>query len=101
MNRLSTLQFNMLRHFAERATAYHMSIEQAQHYDQRPFRSMLVREWIAYRAGRGFHITRAGIEAFRDFQEHSIERKNPALPLTTYFDPTAYDIKPAKRKAAA
>jgi hypothetical protein len=31
----------------------YMSINQAQHYDQRPFRSMLVRGWIAYRPGRG------------------------------------------------
>jgi hypothetical protein len=79
-----------------------MSVSLAQQFDQRPFRSMLIRKWIAYRPGRGFHITREGRQAYRDFEQHDITRKNQALPLTSYFDPTQYGLKtPAKKKAAA
>jgi hypothetical protein len=91
MPRLSTLQFNMLRMFAD--SADHMTIAQAQQFDQRPFRSMLIREWIAYRPGKGFHITRTGRAAYHDFEEHDITRKNQTLPLTSYFDPTQYGLK--------
>jgi hypothetical protein len=101
MPRLSTLQFNMLRMFASDSDT-HMTIVQAQQFDQRPFRSMLIREWIAYRPGRGFHITRAGRAAYDDFEQHDITRKNHDLPLTSYFDAAQYGLRvPAKKAGRA
>ena len=90
MVRLSNRQYPMLKTFAVADAHFHMSIAQAQRYDQRPFRSMLVQEWIAYRAGRGFHITRAGREAWKEFEMTEILRKNPMARLTSLFDPSAY-----------
>jgi hypothetical protein len=57
-------------------TGIYMSVDQAQHYDQRPFRSMLVQGWIAYRSGRGFHITPEGRRAFDVF--HRDPQEKPA-----------------------
>jgi hypothetical protein len=94
VTRLSNRQFPLLRGFAEEAADYHMSLEVAQLWDQRPFRSMLIRKWISYRPGRGFHITREGRAAWREFLNTDIARKDPSLPLTAYFDPTAYGLKP-------
>ena len=97
MTRLSTLQYNMLRMFASEDNTFHMSIVNAQKFDQRPFRSMLLQEWVAYRPGRGFHITRKGRDAYVDFQDHDITRKNPDLPLTSYFDMEHYGIKATRK----
>lgn len=94
--RLSSLQFPMLETFA---TRIYMSIEQAQAYDQRPFRSMLIQGWVAFKPGRGFHITREGIKAHEEFHHREIQRKNPTLPLTAYFDPTAYGLRVPSKKA--
>jgi len=88
----------MLRTFALENAQFRMTIREAQKYDQRPFRSMLVRQWIVY-AGGGFHITREGKEAFIEFESTEILRKNPALPLTRYFDPSAYKLRPEKKEA--
>ena len=74
------------------ATGVYLSISEAQHYDQRPFRSMLVRGWIAFKPGRGFHITHEGRKAHDDFHHGNIARKNPQGPLTRYFDPLAYGL---------
>ena len=87
---LSQRQYPMLQTFV---TGVYMSIAQAQHYDQRPFRSMLMRGWVAYRPGRGFHITPEGKRAFDVFHHTEIQRKNPLMPLTSYFDPTAFGLK--------
>jgi hypothetical protein len=90
----------MLRTFADEGSDYFMRIEEAQTFDQRPFRSMLIQKWIAFRPGRGFHITREGRAAWREFEETEIQRKNPSLPLTAYFDPAAYGLKNPYRKRA-
>jgi hypothetical protein len=95
MTRLSNLQFPMLETFV---TGLYMSIAQAQHYDQRPFRSMLIRKWIAYRPGHGFHITPAGRKAHQEFHHTEIARKNPLLPLTSYFDYTAYGLRISEKR---
>jgi hypothetical protein len=95
--RLSSLQYPMLETFA---TGLYMSIAQAQSFDQRPFRSMLIQGWIAYKPGRGFHITREGREAHEEFHHRNINRKNPEAPLTRYFDPVAYGLAPQVAKAA-
>jgi len=85
--------------FARNGFDYHMSVEQAQHWDQRPFRSMLIRKWIVYSPGRkGFHITRDGMQAYNEFLHTDIGRKNVNLPLTAYFDATAYGLHKPVRK---
>ena len=98
MTRLSNRQYPMLQMFHELGAGAFMTVEEAQRYDQRPFRSMLIRQWISYRAGRGFQITREGEAAWSEFLSTDIARKNPTRPLTSYFDPTAYGLH---RKARA
>jgi len=99
MTRLSHLQFPMLELMA---TGLYLSIAEAQHYDQRPFRSMLIRGWVAFKPGRGFHITQEGRRAHEEFHHSNIQRKNPTLPLTAYFDPIAYGLRiPRKAEGKA
>jgi hypothetical protein len=93
MTRLSNRQYPMLETFA---TGLYMSI--AQTFDQRPFRSMLMQGWVAYKPGRGFHITHEGRKAREEFHHTEIARKNPLLPLTAYFDPVAYGLAPSNGK---
>lgn len=101
MTRLSNRQYPMLHAFVELGENRFMSFEDAHHWDQRPFRSMLIQKWVAYRPGRGFHITREGRKAWNEFLSTDIARKNPQMPLTSYFDPTAYGLpKPGPRKVA-
>jgi hypothetical protein len=100
MTRLSNRQYPMLEAFAHQKDDYRMSIEEAMYYDQRPFRSMLVRQWVTYKRGEGFRITRAGRDAWHEFHKTSIGRKNIHAPLTAYFDPTVYHLK-AKKAAVA
>jgi hypothetical protein len=91
MKPLSKRQFAMLQMFSSETDAY-MSIEEAQRFDQRPFRSMLLQGWVAYRGGRGFHITKEGKAAWAEFHEADIARKRWNMPLTAYFDPKAYGL---------
>lgn len=101
MTRLSNRQYPMMRAFTDEANDYYMDIETAQKYDQRPFRSMLIHDWIAYRPGRGFFLTKTGAAAWREFQQTEIFRLNPDMPLTSYFDPSLYGMKTtSKRKRA-
>jgi hypothetical protein len=83
----------MLRALVDNGAEHYMTIEEAQTFDQRPFRSMLIQGWAAYKPGRGFHVTRAGKEAMLEFLQTDIMRKNPTQPLTAYFDPAAYERK--------
>ena len=82
----------------------HVSITEAQTLNQTTFRSALIRGYCIYRAtgaNRGFHVTKEGLEALHDFQTADVTRKNPTLPLTSYFDPTAYGLtapSPSKKK---
>ena len=92
--RLSSLQYNMLATFADQPNTYHMTVEDAGKFDQRPFGSMLKREYVAYRPGRGFHITAKGRREHDEFLTAEIARKNFSAPLTHYFDPTAYGLTP-------
>jgi hypothetical protein len=96
MTRLSNRQYPMLRVLMDNGSSHYMTIEEAQQFDQRPFRSMLIQGWCVYRPGRGFHITPKGKEAMYEFLETDIVRKNPQLPLTAYFDPTAYGLAPRR-----
>lgn len=98
MTRLSNRQYPMLTMLFQNGPRY-MPIEDAQKFDQRPFRSMLIQGWAAYRPGKGFHITPKGIDAYREFQSTDIERHDPTKPLTRYFDFLAYGLAdPYKKK---
>jgi len=89
---LSQRQYPLLQTFADLGRGNFLTIAEAQRYDQRPFRSMLYRGWITYRAGRGFHLTAEGGEAWHRYHNTNILRQNPQLPLTSYFDATAYGL---------
>ncbi len=89
---MSNRQYPMVKAFLDAGDGY-MDEETAQQYDQRPFRSMLIRKWIDYRPGYGFYLTKLGREAWRDYHGTAIWRKNPTLPLTAYFNPTLYQLK--------
>jgi hypothetical protein len=93
-------QYAMLQALYDNKIEGGMTIEDAQRFDQRPFRSMLMRGWCTYRSNgnRGFHITKEGVQAMEDFHTANILRANPTLPLTAYFDPTAYGLEPGKKK---
>jgi hypothetical protein len=97
MTRLSNRQWPMLKALYDNGSDHYMSLDEAATFDQRPFRSMLIQGWCAYRPGRGFHITKEGKNAMHEFQTTDIFRKNPNLPLTAYFDPVAYGIAPRKK----
>jgi signal transduction histidine kinase len=68
---LSNRQYPLLKTFAEAQANHYMTIAEAQRYDQRPFRSMLVQGWISYQPGRGFRITREGREVWEEFERTS------------------------------
>lgn len=88
----------MLRAFIDKPAGYHMSIEEAQGYDQRPFRSALIRGYIKYSPKRhGFEITKEGRKAWADFHNTNIGRVDPSRPLTSYFDPVAYGLDVQER----
>lgn len=98
MTRLSNRQYPMVRDMVDLGDRY-LKIEDAQKYDQRPFRSMLIRKWVGYRPGHGFYLTRDGRTAWAEFHNTNIFRADPTQPLTAYFDPTAYGLHvPKKRK---
>lgn len=91
MTRLSSLQYPVLKSFVEHGDEY-FGIEDAAVWDQRPFRSMLMRGWVAYVKGKGFHITKDGRAALNEFTTTTAFRRNTNLPLTSYFDPVAYGL---------
>lgn len=87
MTQLTNRTYPMLKIFAvEHGSGYYMSVEVAQQFDQRPFRSMLIHGWIAYSRGHGFYITKEGRKAWEEFLHTGIERLDPSRPLTKYFD---------------
>lgn len=93
MTRLSNRQYPMLEALA--AVDY-ITYSEAQAFDQRPFRSMLIRKYMAYKPGKGFHLTQAGRDARKEFYDTDILRRNRNLPLTAYFDATAYGLTKPK-----
>jgi hypothetical protein len=95
-SRLSSLQYPLLLHFVR--SVFYMPIGEAQKFDQRPFRSLLVRKWIGYSPGRGFRATPKGRNAWEEFQHRSITRTHPERPLTAYFDYWAYGLDPLALK---
>ena len=93
---LSNRGYPMLRTFYDLGDKY-MTQEEAKQWDQRPFRTMLIRGYIQYRLNRGFKITKVGKRALMEFLATDIARKDPSKPLTSYFDPDAYKL--TKRSA--
>ena len=88
MTTLSNRQYPLLKHFIDASQAtgtYHMPLEDAATFDQRPFRSLLMRGWITFAKGRGFRLTADGKRAWVDFQATSIVRSNPHSPLCAWF----------------
>lgn len=82
----------MLKMFVSRGPDRFLPIEHAQRYDQRPFRSMLVQGWVAYRPNKGFHVTDKGLERWHQLTHVNNKRVNPYGRLTAYFDQDAYGI---------
>lgn len=99
MINLSDLGFPMLYALTQLKGKY-MSYEEAQSYDQRPFRSMLIRGWVKWsRKEHGFYLTKEGEEAWMKFNSRDISRKNPHLPLTAFFNAEAYGLAGPKEKS--
>ena len=98
MTRLSNRQYPMLQALCSNGSDNYLTIEEAQQFDQRPFRSMLIRKWAAFRPGKGFYVTKEGRAAMNEFHTTDITRKHPEMPLTAYFDVTAYGLKPRKAR---
>jgi hypothetical protein len=97
---LSNRLFPLVQYFVDQGRTYHMTIGTAQEFDQRPFRSALIRKYVAFRAGRGFYLTQSGYDAWEKFRHTDIHRSNALAPLTRYFDPVAHGIRPDERKLA-
>ncbi len=87
---LSNRQNPMLQAFVGLGPQEYMSLDQAKAFDQRPFRSLLIRGWISYRRSHGFFLTKEGKQAWYTYQHTDIARKNPTQPLTAYFNPEHY-----------
>jgi len=96
---LSPEGFNLLRHFAERGGAYHMPVAEARRYNQTQFRCALKRNYIAYRASGGFHLTKDGRDAWARWEVSNILRKDPTRPMTSLFDITQYRETPLAKGA--
>lgn len=75
-----------------------VTIEKAMEFDQRGFRSFLIREWLAYRPGYGFHLTPDGRKAWELLHHTEIRRGDPTKPLTRYFDYVAYGYEDPRAK---
>ena len=93
--KMSNRQLAMLEGLA--AVDY-MSIEEAQAWDQRAFKSMLLREYAVYAPRKGFHLTAAGRAAQHDFYGCDILRKDRTRPMTSYFDASLYGLTPRKKR---
>jgi len=100
MTTLSNRGYPMLKEFIHRGPEHVMKIDEAQHYDQRPFRSMLMRKWIEYSPkAKGFRITKLGRDAWHEFNQTDIGRIDFHAPLTAVFDAAAYGYSFQKAKA--
>ena len=96
-NTVSKLQFPLLRDFCAMPPGMFMPVSEASKLDQRPFGSLYHREWVGYRAGKGFYATAKGRSAFDEYTAAEARHRNrPELPLSHYFDATAYGLAPMK-----
>ena len=94
--RMSNRQYALLKAFTSKPQ---MTFAQAAEYDQRAFRSFLIRGYIAYHPHLDhFYVTGDGQEAWRTYQHTDIRRLDPSGPLTAYFDPKLYGLDGLKKK---
>jgi hypothetical protein len=83
---LSSLQYGMLKAWTARKGDYYMKRSQATLYDQRPFRSMLIRQYVEYDPKvDGFRLTPKGRSAMIDFETRDVLRHFESSKLTSYF----------------
>jgi hypothetical protein len=97
---LSNRLFPLVQFFINQGRSYYMNIEEAQTFDQRPFRSALIRQYLMFRSGHGFYLTAAGRDAWERFRHTDIHRINALAPLTRFFDPVAHGVRIDERKLA-
>jgi hypothetical protein len=90
--RISNRQYVLLREFAK---VGNMTMVQAQEWDQRAFRSFLVRGWLAWNQSKGFVLSPDGYAALEAFHRTDIRRADPTRPITRYFDSKLYKMKGA------
>jgi len=84
MINLSNRGFPMLHVFAG---GNYITYAQALRYDQRPFRSMLVRKYIEYHPSKkAFKITEVGLRAWEEFTSTEIDQRKDTRHLTAFFD---------------
>lgn len=93
---VSNYQLPLLRQLVQQGK--HLSVEEAMEFDQRGFRSFLIRKWLAYRPGYGFHLTPEARKAWDRLQHTEIQRLDPTQPLTRYFNYTAYGLEDPRSK---
>jgi hypothetical protein len=101
--RLSNRQFTMLQMFYSESKDFLMKVDVARAFDQRAFRSMLIRKYVSYvPSANAFRLTAEGRAAFHTFEATDITRRNPTLPLTAYFDANILGLHrmKARRRAA-
>jgi hypothetical protein len=96
----------MLRTFANEGEQYRMNIADAGVFDQRPFRSMLMRQYVVWdrrpnNHGKvGFKLTADGRQAFLDFETTNILRRVASMQLTSYFQVPRSALQLVKRAAS-
>jgi hypothetical protein len=88
--RISNRQYNLLREFVHKPK---MSADSAAQWDQRAFRSFLIRDWVSYTPERGFHLTEKGFLAWKAFEKTDVTRSNIHGPLTRYFSLEIYGAR--------
>lgn len=89
--RLSNLQYSMLKVFTTERASFRLSIVEAGVFDQRPFASMLKRQYVSFeRRTQSFYLTSTGRAAMIDFETRDILRKVATMQLTSYFNPKDY-----------
>jgi len=94
---VSELQLPVLRLFVSLHGEY-LNTDRAAKIDQRPLGSLYCREWISYRPGYGFYLTKKGDAAYARMTGEYRKRMHPEQPFSHYFDPIAYQLREPKNK---
>lgn len=94
---VSNYQLPLLRLLIEHGKRA-LSIEEAMEFDQRGFRSFLIRKWVSYQPGHGFRLTAEARKAWDQLQHTDIQRLDPSQPLTRYFDYVAYGLEDPRQR---
>jgi hypothetical protein len=92
---ISNRQYSLLKEFIRKPK---QEIDLGRLWDQRAFRSFLVRDWITYKPTQGFLLTEKGFAAWKLFEATDIRRVDPQAPLTRYFDAAHYSGTPRRKQ---